>query len=494
MVLLKKATSAVVAVLVLTILVCSNHEVHAFTTTSSFVSRSSMPKVATSSSSSTSLYMAIPVLNKWRVDKAGCVIGLVTGHPVIDDGDRITTSPLSNPNAASEQKIVVTKSGSKYKLGTAQVSFMAKNGNAKASAAAAPAKKTAPRTKPAPKSQPPPVKEKKNDFFAKKKPAPAPSPPPPPKAEPKSEEQMFQQAMKQATTEYNLTGETIANGKYLVAGRSKRSTSGKSDIYTAYRADSSGLPMGQALTIKVSPNRVALQRETKNYQKITSGLTRGMFVNLVEFIDNAGPGKRFNGQCALVIEKGERDVRELLVSRKRGLKGKELRDAAASAAQCLEAVHKSNLVWTDLKAENFVVQEEAGNLLFKGIDLESAMPTKNNPVDYSPEACPPEFAKAYLAGEGLEFILSNRYDIWSYGILLYELSTGKAYFGKKSPSQITQTVRSAGFEVDVSAIQDEKMKDLIQQCCQIEPKKRPSITQVLFHPYFLTTGIGPFSF
>mmetsp|Transcript_17817 Transcript_17817/g.25075 ORF Transcript_17817/g.25075 Transcript_17817/m.25075 type:complete len:487 (-) Transcript_17817:116-1576(-) len=481
-----KATSAIVAILFLAILGSNNNDVQAFTTTSSFLSKSSMSNIV-STSSSTSLYMAIPVLNKWRIDKSGCVIGVVTGHPVIDDGDRITTSPLSNPNAASEQKIVVTKSGSKYKLGVAQapLPFMKANGKA-------PAKPAAPKAKPAPKVKQQQVKKKV--VVANKKPEPAPAPPPPPPAPKMSEEQILANAMKQATAEYSLTGETIAGGKYLVSGRSKRSTSGKSDIYTAYRADSDGLPMGQALTIKVSPNRVALKRETKNYKTITSGLTRGMFVNLVEFIEDAGPGKRFAGQCAVVIEKGEKDLRELLVGRKQGLKGKELRDAAAAAAQCLEAVHKSNLVWTDLKAENFVVQEEAGNLVFKGIDLESAMPSRNNPVDYSPEACPPEFAKAYLAGEGLEFVLSDRYDIWSFGVLLYELSTGKAYFGKKSPSQITQTVRSAGFEIDVGPVQDEKLKDLITQCCQIEPKKRPSITQILFHPYFLTTGIGPFAF
>jgi len=38
------------------------------------------------------------------------------------------------------------------------------------------------------------------------------------------------------------------------------------------------------------------------------------------------------------------------------------------------------------------------------------------------------------------------------------------------------------------------MKSLIQSCLQVDPKKRPSIAQVMLHPYFLTTGIGPLSF
>ena len=41
----------------------------------------------------------------------------------------------------------------------------------------------------------------------------------------------------------------------------------------------------------------------------------------------------------------------------------------------------------------------------KGIDLESAVRHKGNPEDYSPEATPPEFAEAFLAGDGPDFVL-----------------------------------------------------------------------------------------
>ena len=67
-------------------------------------------------------------------------------------------------------------------------------------------------------------------------------------------------------------------------------------------------------------------------------------------------------------------------------------------------------------------------MAIKAIDLESAMPVKKNPVDYSPEASPPEFALAYLTGDGTEFILEYSYDIWSLGMFLFELATGKPYF------------------------------------------------------------------
>lgn len=143
----------------------------------------------------------------------------------------------------------------------------------------------------------------------------------------------------------------------------------------------------------------------------------------------------------------------------------------------------------DMKSENFIVTEEGQ---VKGIDLESAMPVRDNPVDYSPEATPPEFAKAFLAGDGPYFVLEQSYDLWSFGMLLYELSTGRGYWDGKSPVQITKALRAEP-EIDLEDIDiDKNLKDLISRCLDLNPRKRPNIVQVLLHPYFVTTGIGPF--
>lgn len=78
----------------------------------------------------------IPVVDGWRVLSDGKLTGTVIGHPIIPDGDIITTSPLSNPDFASKQGAVVTTlSGSKYKLLSPQPGYL-KRAAAKAAAAA----------------------------------------------------------------------------------------------------------------------------------------------------------------------------------------------------------------------------------------------------------------------------------------------------------------------------------------------------------------------
>ena len=378
-----------------------------------------------------------PVISEWKLLKNGSIVGTVKNHPIIDDGDIITTSRIANPTTLKNNAMVVTESGSKYKLGSPATVLNGK------------------------------------------------------KVTPEKRELGLIQALRKASTKFSLTGQEVG-GTYMLSGKGRRSTSGKSVIWTAYKKDDKGFPKGDALTVKLSSNVESIEREADNYRKVTSGRKTGLFVKYYDYVVPAGTSAPFNTQCALVMERGEEDLKAF-IARNGPLEGKQLREAAITAIRCLQAVHAANLVWTDLKTENFVVQTSKGTV-FRGIDLESAMPIRENPVDYSPEACPPEFADAFLSGTGPYFVLEYNYDIWSLGMMLFEMSTGESVFEGVSPAQITKTLKSPGYVVNVSAVPDEKLRDLVASCLQTDPVRRPKLTQVFIHPYFLTTGIGPFSF
>ena len=384
--------------------------------------------------STTALSMNIPMLENWKILGNGRMVGSVRNHPSIPDGQIITTSPLAKPEMAGPRKTVSTNSGSKYRLGSPEMQSTGAD-----------------------------------------------------------KQVSLQTLQRKARLEKNLNGEVIGDDarQYLLSGKPTKSTSRKSLIFKAFKADQDGLPTGDPVTVKVSKNWEAIEREAANYNRITkSGVTRGQFVTLIDFMPTASViTKRYASESALVMERGAVDLKKYIAING-PLTGKELRDAASAAAQCLQAVHNSGLVWTDMKTENFIVTEEGQ---VKGIDLESAMPVKDSPVDYSPEATPPEFAKAFLAGDGPYFVLEQSYDTWSFGMVLYELSTGKGYWEGKTPVQITKALRD-GPEINLDDVDIEpKLKDLIRRCLDLDPKKRPNTFQVLLHPYFVTSGIGPFS-
>lgn len=170
-------------------------------------------------------------------------------------------------------------------------------------------------------------------------------------------------------------------------------------------------------------------------------------------------------------------------------------DCALTALKCVEALHAVRLVWNDLKTENFVVIEDTkGGVSFRAIDLESCMPVKNPPVDYTPEACPPEFAKSFLDGDAETFSLEYSYDVWSYGMFLYEITTGRGFFDGYSAEKITKSLLT--FNADVDKIENPDLADLISQCLSRNPKDRPSIARIGRHPFFadVSSGKNPFDF
>lgn len=457
------------------------------------------------SSSSSRLNMAgqVPTLDKWKILPNGSVIGTVKNHPSIADGDVITTSPINNPDGASRQVTVVTASGSRYKLLEPRTSGGL---NGAAAAARQQQQELASQSSSSQQQQPfsffpswggqrsssssssTSVDDSLNGSSSTS-------------VDAEVDEDAIKRQIRsgpewqKAVRQYRLTGLTVGlEDEYLLAGKPERSTSGKSNIWEAYKASELGLPIENTppVCMKISTNLEAVSREYENYRKLSFlGIARtGRFVRCYEFFPVAGYDKRFRNQCALVIERGTKDLKSFL-NGKGKLEGKELRDACIAATQCVQALHNAGLVWTDMKTENFVVMP---NGEVKGIDLESAMPIGDNPVDYSPEACPPEFAASFLAGEGPYFELESSYDIWSLGMLMLELATGRGYFDGKNPSQITKILRDmAEGSMDLTTIDcDERLKDLLRRCLQKDPKKRPNTAQVLLHPYFLAGN--PFSF
>lgn len=454
----------------------------------------------------------VPTLDKWKIINSGSVIGTVRNHPSIADGDVITTSPIQDPELANRQSTVTTMSGSKYKLlePRGEISAAATKREAAALAAALAAADKTESANNAPVAAAP---AQKANFFGgwagpfQKQPESAPVNGSSGSAATTSDD--TSEARKrsilrsspewaEASRKYQLNGDTIGlEDEYLLANKPERSTSGKSSIWEAYKTDdSTGLPPSNAapVCLKVSTNLEAISREYENYRKLSFlGIWEtGRFVRCYEFFPVAGYDRKYRNQCALAMEKGSKDLKSFLNSKGR-LEGKELRDACVSATQCVQALHNAGLVWTDMKTENFVVMPSGA---VKGIDLESAMPIGDYPVDYSPEACPPEFARAFLEGDGPYFELRTSYDVWSLGMLMLELSTGRGYFDRKTPAQITKELRDmddAKLATDLEDYEcDEKLKDLITRCLQKDSKKRPNTAQILMHPYFLAGN--PFAF
>ena len=92
----------------------------------------------------------------------------------------------------------------------------------------------------------------------------------------------------------------------------------------------------------------------------------------------------------------------------------------------------------------------------------------------------------YMAPESFEIkkICSFSIDIWAVGIIMYNLLTGKVPFHGKDRKETENKINNDNCEFPQDIIISEIAKDLIIQILNKDPKKRPSLDQILKHQFF----------
>lgn len=275
----------------------------------------------------------------------------------------------------------------------------------------------------------------------------------------------------------------ILNGQYMIDSNIPVASK-KCKIYEAYRIND---PQRKPVIIKLSPIIDRIHIEYKNYEAIAHRLgpnSRNLFVDIYDWIV---PSPLTHGCAGIIMEKGEDNLRFDIMTHGR-YRGDKLRNAMESVLRIVNSLHEENIMWTEIKAENFVVQD--GGFTIKGIDLESAIGQDALLAMYTAEACPPEFPVDDMYKCLPKIQMEPSFDMWGVGMTLLELATGKPFFadGLTDLEYIKDTLRNK--EVVTRSI-DEKLMDvdpevrhIIKSCLAINPRARSSCKDLLKSPYF----------
>jgi serine/threonine protein kinase len=259
------------------------------------------------------------------------------------------------------------------------------------------------------------------------------------------------------------------------------------------------------VVLKLFPEKeiTTARREAAVFQYLyrAGGSNARLFIPEIEgakvLIENATPSK----QHCLPLAKGEVDFGQML--REAGAMGmdqKTREQFCFQMAEVLRFLHKCGVVWGDLKPSNYVNFYYNYQPKLKAIDFgescvvqegasqsevdRNVVPHQFSPKDkITPEYCSPERMNAVKAGK--DIAASPQHDIWSLGMTMYQVLTGRAYFEGKTDSQISSALTSKSFRVDLSAITSKEAKSTLTQMLQANPSARGTMDQVLTKHFFI---------
>jgi serine/threonine protein kinase len=136
-------------------------------------------------------------------------------------------------------------------------------------------------------------------------------------------------------------------------------------------------------------------------------------------------------------------------------------------------IHSKGFIHRDLKPSNILINHRGESLIS---DFGTAREDSND-YTFTPEAGTPHYSAPELFRE--DCVCSPKVDVYSFGLILYEILTGSAVFPTSlSPFQVIRKHRNQDYP-PVPDFCGSFMQDLIPRCWSHNPKERPSFSQIL---------------
>lgn len=159
------------------------------------------------------------------------------------------------------------------------------------------------------------------------------------------------------------------------------------------------------------------------------------------------------------------------------------KDAAIIIEQVLEAIaycHNKSIVHRDLKPENILIDSSNNNNI-KVIDFGTSQ--KMSQKYKMNQAFGTSY---YIAPEVLVTDYDEKCDVWSIGVIMYILLSGKPPFDGDSDKEICKKVKEGKYSLAGEEWDDisKEGKDLLKKLMTYDPKKRISWAEALKHEWF----------
>ena len=172
-----------------------------------------------------------------------------------------------------------------------------------------------------------------------------------------------------------------------------------------------------------------------------------------------------------------------LAKTENGFNEKEIRDILLQLNNAFRKLNENNIAHRDIKLHNILVKYlNKEKTKFKVLLSDYGVSNQLNNITQKYQT----FAgtKIIMAPEilkGEEY--NNKCDLWSLGIIIYQLYTKKIPYNGEVDNEILEQIKNIGQSI-LDKIKDEKLKDLLSKLLIEDPDKRISWEEYFKHDFF----------
>lgn len=172
----------------------------------------------------------------------------------------------------------------------------------------------------------------------------------------------------------------------------------------------------------------------------------------------------------IVMELVEGECLDAYMKRRGRLSAGEVERVALQIAQALAYLHQQGITHRDIKPQNFKIRPD-GRIVMLDFGI-----AKNR---YSPKLTQNGFivgTTEYMAPEALQQKPEQKSDVWSFGVLLYEMSTGYLPFEQPNQAALRSKILDGQYTSPALLVPtiSPTLLQAIEMCLQPQPGKRAS--------------------
>ncbi|KAJ7312110.1 hypothetical protein JRQ81_006451 [Phrynocephalus forsythii] len=250
--------------------------------------------------------------------------------------------------------------------------------------------------------------------------------------------------------------------------------------YTLYKGEYYKFPVAikvfkNPLTSNTKKVRRIFEEEIRTLKRLESPYILRMYGIC---IDETGSVPEYS----IVMEYCEQGTLREVLKREPGLPWRIRTEMASDAAAGLYRLHQTGEVCQlhrSIDSTKFLVAKGYCVKLsgFKLDQTQSSISQRSKEKAHK-EVC----ASAYICPEGLASV-NHQYNLasemYSFGIVLWELATGKIPFAGCSPKEVYEKVYEQKYQESVGEDCPRYLRDIINQCRDFDPSKRPSAEDIV---------------
>jgi calcium-dependent protein kinase len=160
-----------------------------------------------------------------------------------------------------------------------------------------------------------------------------------------------------------------------------------------------------------------------------------------------------------------------------GFDEKDMCEIILQLLKALSFIHSQNIIHRDIKPENILFANKRDYSTLKSIDFGLATMTNKDSKSVG--------TPFYMAPETIDGHSNERSDIWSVGVIVYQMLTGKYAFNAEKGENLYEKIKHD--EIDMQPLIEsncsEEAKDFICKCLKKNYLERMTTQQCLEHPF-----------